>query len=46
MAIEDSTTLKTYFTTGQSPTQSHFENLIESLINKKDAGITVDGNNI
>ena len=30
MAIEDSTTLKTYFTTGQSPTQSHFENLIES----------------
>ena len=46
MEIEDSVTLKTYFTTGQSPTQSHFENLIESFINKKDAGITVEGNNI
>jgi hypothetical protein len=46
MEIEDSVTLKTYFTTGQSPTQSHFENLIESFINKKDAGITVQGNNI
>lgn len=46
MAREDSATLKTYFTTGQSPTQSHFENLIDSFINKKDAGIAVDGNNI
>lgn len=46
MAIEDSVTLKTYFTTGQSPTQGHFENLIESFINKKDAGITVEGNNM
>ena len=42
MAIEDKETLKTYFTTGKSPTQSDFENLIDSFINQEDADITVD----
>ena len=48
MAIEDSTTLKTYFLPQDKALHkvTFAENLIESFINKKDAGITVDGNNI
>ena len=44
--IEDGATLKTYFTTGQSPTESNFHNLIESFINKKDANIRVHSQNL
>lgn len=42
MAIENTETLKGYFETGKSPTQGNFEDLIESSVNKADAGITVD----
>lgn len=40
MAQENRTTLKTYFETGDLPTQSEFVNLLDSLLNLVDSGIT------
>jgi hypothetical protein len=41
MADETRNQLKTYFETGDIPTQDEFGNLIDSMINKKDDGITI-----
>ena len=38
MAIVDKTTLKTYFETGDKPTESQFEDLIDSLAHTNDVG--------
>ena len=46
MAIKNRAALKKYFKTGDRPTESNFEDLIDSPINKKDAGITVQNKNI
>jgi len=40
MAQENRTTLKTYFETGDTPTQAQFINLLDSLLNLVDAGLT------
>lgn len=41
MADETRDQLKTYFETGDIPTQDEFGNLIDSMINKTDDGITI-----
>lgn len=41
MADETRNQLKTYFETGDIPTQDEFGNLIDSMINKTDDGITI-----
>lgn len=40
MAQETRTQLKTYFQTGDTPTQTQFENLIDSMVNKTDDHFT------
>jgi hypothetical protein len=40
MAQETRTQLKTYFQTGDTPTQGQFENLIDSMVNKTDDNFT------
>jgi hypothetical protein len=40
MAQETRTQLKTYFQTGDTPTQGQFENLIDSMVNKTDDKFT------
>lgn len=42
MAVVDKTTLKSYFETGDRPTESQFINLIDSLMHVND-GITIYG---
>ena len=42
MAIQDKTTLKGYFKTGDQPTQAQFEDLIDSQLNLTDGG-TITG---
>ena len=43
MAIQNRTTLKGYFNTGDQPTEAQFHDLIDSQINLTDGG-TVTGN--
>ena len=45
MAEKNRTELKTYFKIGKRPTEEQFVDLIDSLINKKDDAINIDGNN-
>ena len=44
MAIVDKDTLKSYFTTGSTPTQVQFENLIDSMKSVGYASLSVDSN--
>ena len=46
MAIKDKAALKKYFETGKRPKESNFEDLIDSSINKEDANITVENEDI
>lgn len=45
MAQQNRANLKSYFLTGSKPTQAQFADLIDSVINKADDGITIDGSN-
>ena len=41
MSAQSRTTLKTYFNTGDKPTEDQFENLIDSGLNLTDGGTVV-----
>lgn len=45
MSKQSSSTLKSYFQTGEIPTQDNFASLIDSCLNLVDAGITIDAQN-
>lgn len=45
MSKQSSSILKSYFQTGEIPTQDNFASLIDSSLNLVDAGITVDAQN-
>ena len=43
MAVQDATTLKSYFNTGDVPTESQFADLIDTIDSKGAGGVTDHG---